>query len=182
MGILILVIAAALVVYVISIYNTLKRLNIRIDEAFATMDVYLKKRYDLIPNLVNTAKGYMKHEKETLEAVISARNSSISSRDKNDKSENESNLEGALSRLFALAESYPDLKADSQFISLNDNLTSIEEQIAKARVYYNAVVRDYNTKLEVFPSSIIASMMNLTPVKYFEVTNTAERENVQVNF
>ncbi len=171
-----------LILWVISGYNSLKRLQIRIDEAFATMDVFLKKRFDLIPNLVETAKGYMKHERETLEAVISARNQSASTADINEKARSEGQLEGALQQLFALAESYPQLKADTQFTQLSSALQSVEHDIAETRTYFNAVVRQYNTKCELFPTSIIASIWGYKSRAYFEVSSPEERENIRVKF
>jgi LemA protein len=163
-------------------YNSFKKLKVRIDEAFATMDVYLKKRFDLIPNLIETVKGYMSHEKETLEAVVAARAKSASANTAEERADGENELTQTLGRLFALAESYPELKADSQFTGLSQSLNSTESEIAKARTYYNAVVREFNTKREIFPSMIIASLMNLEAKKYFEAGSPEERENVKVSF
>ncbi len=180
--IIIAAVIAVIAIWAIATFNTFKKLKIRVDEAFATMDVYLKKRYDLIPNLIETVKGYMSHEKDTLEAVIEARSKSVSSKDIGERTENENALTQTLGRLFALAESYPDLKADSQFNGLSDTLKGTEDEIAKARKYYNAIVREYNTKRELFPSMIIASFMALKPLAYFEAGSEAERENVKVSF
>ena len=171
-----------ILLWAIALFNSFKKLKVRIEEAFATMDIYLKKRYDLIPNLIETVKGYMKHEKGTLEAVVKARNKSLSANNVGDKKEGENQLTQALGKLFALAESYPELKADTQFSNLSQNLSGIEDEIAKSRTYYNAVIRKFNTLCEVFPSIIIANLMKLTPKEYFEVNAEAERENVKVSF
>ena len=171
-----------ILIWAIALFNSFKKLKIRIDEAFATMDIYLKKRYDLIPNLIETVKGYIKHEKETYEAVVTARNKSLLADTISDKKEGENQLTQALGRLFALAENYPELKADTQFTSLSQNLSGIEGEIAKSRTYYNAVVRKYNTLQEVFPSMIIARFMKLENKEYFEVSSPDERKNVKVSF
>ncbi len=171
-----------IIVWAIAIFNSFIKLKVRIEEAFATMDVYLKKRYDLIPNLIETVKGYIKHEKSTFEAVVEARNKSLSASTIDDKKAGENQLTQALGKLFALAENYPELKADTQFTSLSQTLSHIEEEIAKSRTYYNAIVRKYNTLCEVFPSMIIANFMKLTPKPYFEVSAPIERANVKVSF
>jgi LemA protein len=176
------IVVLILVIWLISSFNSIKRLQIRTDEAFATMDVHLKKRYDLIPNLVETVKGYAKHERETLEAVISARSSSVSAKGMDEKAHTEGQLEGALRHLFALAENYPQLKADTQFLQLSATLQTVERDIAEARTYYNAVIKQYNTKCQLFPSSIIAGIFGFKPHAYFEVSAPQERENVQVKF
>ena len=163
-GAIILIIA----LWAVATYNSFKKLKVRIDEAFATMDVYLKKRYDLIPNLIETVKGYMSHERETLEAVVAARAKSVSANSPDERADGENELSRTLGRLFALAENYPQLKADTQFSGLSQGLNQAEAEIAKARTYYNAIVREYNSKREIFPSMIIASFMKLMPMKYFE--------------
>ncbi len=180
--VLIVVIAVILIIIfaVVTDYNRLATLKVKIDEAFSTMDVYLKKRHDLIPNLVETVKGYTKHESETLENVVKARNNAISGG--GDRLENEKELTGALGRLIALSESYPELKADSQFTKLQGELGNVENDIANARKYYNGVVKQYNQQCVKFPSSIIASMFHFEKGKFFEVGSDAERENVQVKF
>lgn len=167
----------------ISIKNALVRLQNQCEEGFATIDVYLKKRYDLIPNLVETVKGYAKHESATLQNVIAARNTAMntSSSDTNAKIQNENALSGTLKNLFAIAEAYPDLKANANFMDLQQQLQKIEEDIANARKYYNATVREYNNKVQMFPSSIIASMSGYTVKPYFEAA-IAERDNVSVKF
>ncbi len=174
-------IVVVIAIWAISSYNMFKKLKVRIEEAFATMDVYLKKRYDLIPNLIETVKGYVKHEKDTLEGVVNARNKSLTAKTVEDKTMSENQLTQALGKLFALAESYPQLKADTQFTDLSQNLSSIEEEIAKSRTYYNAVIRQFNTKCETIPSMIIANLMHLKTKAFFE-TDTAQRENVKVEF
>ncbi len=180
--IIILAVVVIIALWAISTFNSFKKLKVRIDEAFATMDVYLKKRYDLIPNLIETVKGYMSHEKETLEAVVVARSKSVSANSVDERAVGENELSRTLGRLFALAENYPELKADSQFNGLSESLNETEDEIAKTRTYYNAVIREYNTKREIFPSMIIASYMKLMPMKYFEAGSPEERENVKVSF
>lgn len=176
-GILLLII-----IWVIAAYNAFVRLRNSIEEAFATMDVYLKKRYDLIPNLVETVKGYASHEKETLEKVIKARNMAASATTLEDKAAGENMLSGTLKSLFAVAEAYPDLKANSNFMQLQSELLRIEDEIANSRKYYNAVVKTYNTKREVFPSVIIAGLFNFGKKPLFEVEDRQERQNVKVQF
>ncbi len=170
------------VTYGLDAYNNFIKMVNKIDEAYATMDVYLKKRYDLIPNLVNTVKGYAAHEAETLDRVIQARNTARDAATMEDKIESESALEGTLSRLFALAEAYPDLKANTSFLDLQKQLSGIEDEIANSRKYYNAVVREYNTKTETFPSRIIAGFFKFEKIPMFEIAEAEERENVTVQF
>jgi LemA protein len=151
------------------------------DEAFATMDVYMKKRYDLIPNLVETVKGYASHEKETFEKVVQARSAAMGATSIEERQAGENMLTGTLRSLFALAENYPDLKANASFLDLQSQLQKVEEDIAQSRKYYNAVVKDYNTRTELFPGSVIANMFGFKRGAYFEI-ETGERENVRVNF
>ena len=155
-GIIIVFLVLIIVIYALKAYNGFIRMVNKIDEAYATMDVYLKKRYDLIPNLVNTVKGYAAHEQETLDKVIKARAAAQGAATVEDKIAGENALSGTLKTLFAVAEAYPDLKANTNFINLQQQLQNIEGEIANSRKYYNAVVRDYNTKTQVFPSNIIA--------------------------
>lgn len=166
-------------IYYISTYNGFIRLQNMIEEAFSTMDVYLVKRAELIPNLVNTVKGYAKHESETLEKVILARNAATSNAE---KMAADSQLTEAIKSVFALAESYPELKSNSNFMLLQQQLTDIENDIAKSRKYYNGVVRQYNTKIQTFPSSLIANSRNFVRQPLFEVSDDRQRENVKVEF
>lgn len=179
MPIVILAVVVILVLWCVSIYNSLIKLKNQVEEAFSTMDVYLKKRFDLIPNIVETVKGYAKHEAETLEKVIAARNSAVSA---DDKIKAEGEIQGALKNLFAVAEAYPDLKANQNFLSLQNSLKEIENDIANSRKYYNGVVKNYNIKTELFPSSIIAGMFKFERKPLFEVSDATERENVKVEF
>lgn len=186
-----LIIAA--VIFAISLYNTLVRKKNRFKNAFAQIDVQLTRRYDLIPNLVETAKGYMKHEKDTLEAVITARNQAVSglkaasadpanasSMQQLAKSENA--LSGALGRLFALSESYPDLKANENMMQLSEELTSTENKVAFARQAYNDSVMDYNNARETFPSNLIANSFNFDAATLLEIDDEVKREAPKVEF
>ncbi len=175
-GIIVLV-----VIVFVAYYNKFVKLKNSIDNAWSDIDVQLKRRYDLIPNIVETVKGYAKHEKETLENVVKARNMAMNATDIKQKAENENILTGALKSIFALAESYPDLKANQNFLSLQKTLTEIEDSLQMARRYYNAVVRDYNVLCEQFPSVIIANQFHFTKREFFEITE-GERENVKVKF
>ena len=170
------------VLWVMGTYNGLITIRNKVEEAFSTMDVYLVKRYDLIPNLVETVKGYAKHERETLDAVIRARNAAQSSGTVEEKLANENVLAGTLGRLFALAEAYPDLKANSNFMDLQAQLKVLEEDVANARKYYNGAVRQYNTQIQVFPSNILANMFKFTKKPLFEVEEEFQRKAVKVQF
>ena len=192
LGILLLF-AIVIIFWGISIYNGLVTLRNRFKNAFAQIDVQLKRRYDLIPNLVETAKGYMKHERETLEAVIAARNGAVSAQQKaaadptsagaiGALSGAETALTGTLGRLFAVMEAYPDLKANQNMLALQEELTSTENKIAFARQAYNDGVTTYNTAREMFPSNIIAGMFSFKEAALFEVTNPTEKEAVKVSF
>lgn len=184
-------IVLVLALWVIGAYNGLVKLRNIYRNAFAQIDVQLKRRYDLIPNLVETAKSFMKHERETLEAVIEARNMASSAR-QNANTEDassmgalmaaEGGLGGALGRLFALSEAYPDLKSNANMMQVSEELTSTENKIAFSRQAYNDAVTQYNTQTEVFPTSIIAGMFNFAEATLFEVTEEAEREAVKVEF
>lgn len=169
-------------VYVGTTYNSLIRRKNSVEEAFATMDVYLKKRWELIPNIVYAVKGYAKHEAETLERVISARNVRYSDMSEDEKISANSEIAKGLASINVLAEQYPDLKANQNFLDLNAQLQQTEEDIANARKYYNAVVRDYNNKIEMFPSSIIASMFKFGKKQMFNIENASEKEAVKVEF
>lgn len=175
----IVVLAVLAVLYFISTNNAFVALQNKIEEAFSTMDVYLVKRAELIPNIVATVKGYAKHETETLEKVIAARNSAVTA---SDKIAADTELTKAVRQVFALAESYPELKANTNFLNLQQQLSSIEEDIATSRRYYNGVVRQYNTKLQSFPSSLVASAKGLVRQPMFEVSDDSQRQNVKVEF
>ncbi len=183
---MIIAIIAAVVVLIVLIfvvlYNSFVRANNDCEEAYSTMDVYMKKRYDLIPNLVETVKGYASHEKETLQKVIQARNFAQGATTVEDKIAGENALTGTLKSLFAISEAYPDLKANTNFLDLQNQLKSIEEDIANSRKYYNAVVKLYNNKCQVFPSNVIGRMFNFNLRAMFQVESEEERRNVKVSF
>jgi LemA protein len=181
-GLIVLGILVLLVIFGIGMYNSLVRLKVTCDNAWADIDVQLKRRYDLIPNLVETVKGYAAHEKGTFEAVINARNRAMTATGPADKAAAENMLTGALKSLFALAEAYPQLRAIESFTSLQNSLSQIEDTVQNARRYYNAVVRDLNTKILQFPTNIIAGMMSLKQREFFEVSAAAEREAPKVSF
>lgn len=181
-GLIILGILVLLVISLVAMYNGLVRLKIQCDNAWADIDVQLKRRYDLIPNLVETVKGYAAHEKDTLEGVISARNRAMTASTPGERAEAENLLSGALKNLFALAEAYPQLRAIESFTSLQNSLSQIEDTVQNARRYYNAVVRDLNTKIEQFPTNIVANMLGFKERQFFEVTAAAEREAPKVSF
>lgn len=174
-------IVVLLIIYIITLYNSFVQLNNKVDEAFSTMDVYLKKRWDLIPNMVETVKGYAKHEKETLEKVISLRNSAYENMSDEEKIKANEQLTSGINKIMALAEAYPDLKANENFKDLSNQLTKVEEDIANSRKYYNGVVRIYNDKVKMFPSNIFAGLFGYKAKKMFE-TDAAERENIKVEF
>jgi len=176
-AILVLIALAAM-----TIYNVLVRLRNSADEAFSTMDVYLKKRFDLIPNLVETVKGYAAHESGTLEAVTAARSAIANATSVEDKVAGENMLTGALKSLFAVSEAYPDLKANTNFLDLQRQLQTVETDIAQSRKYYNGTVKQLNNKVEMFPSNIFAKMFGFVKYPFFAVTDETERENVQVSF
>lgn len=179
---LLLAVVVVLALWAMGVYNSLVTIRNKVEEAFSTMDVYLVKRYDLIPNLVETVKGYAKHESGTLEAVIAARNAAQSSGTIEDKIANENVLTGTLGKLFALTESYPDLKANAGFLDLQSQLKSLEEDVANARKYYNGAVRQYNTQIQVFPTNILAGMFKFTKKPLFEVEEDSQRKAVKVQF
>lgn len=179
--IIILAIVVLIVLYVISTYNALVTLRNKVRDGWSQIDVVLKNRCDLIPNVVETVKGYAKHEKETLDAVINARNKAVSATTKEDEIKANGEVTQALSRLFALTESYPDLKANENFINLQNKLDEVEEKIRFARQFYNDTVLTYRNKLEMFPSNIVANMFGFKPEAFFEATEE-ERKNVQVKF
>ncbi len=180
---LVVLAAIALVAFAaIGIYNSLVTLKNKVDEGWADIDTQLKRRYDLIPNMVETVKGYAKHEKGTFEAVTKARNMAMNATTPEQKAQAENMLSGTLKSLFALAENYPELKADQNFLNLQNTLKEIEEHIQLSRRYYNATVRDLNTKIEIFPNNVIAPMFGFSKREYFEIEREEERENVKVSF
>ena len=171
--------------YLIGLYNSLVRLKQRVGEATSDIDVQLKRRYDLIPNLVETVKGYASHEQGTLEKVIAARNAAMASHDLGDKAkelEAENNLSSTLKSIFALAENYPDLKANQNFLELQRELTDTEDKIQAARRFFNANVRDFNTRIQIFPGNMIAGVFGFTSMSFFEVADAKEKENIKVSF
>lgn len=168
--------------YGVSIYNRLVKLRNLVQEAWSSIDVMLKKRHDLIPNLVETVKGYATHERETLENVTKARNLAVGADSVEAKEAAEKNLNQAMVNLFAVAEQYPDLKANANFQQLQAELSSIENDIEKSRRYYNGTVRENNTLVESFPSNIIANMYKFEKSKFFELENIADREVPNVKF
>lgn len=173
---------AIFLLYAVSIYNRLVKLKNLVQEAWSSIDVMLKKRHDLIPNLVETVKGYATHERETLENVTRARNQAVGANSLEAKEAAEKNLNQAMMNLFAVAEQYPDLKANANFQQLQAELTSIENDIEKSRRYYNGTARENNTLVESFPSNIVANMYKFEKVSYFELDNIAEREVPTVKF
>ena len=178
--IIILLLVVLLLLWGVAVYNSLIKLRNRGDEAEAAIDSHLKERSDLIPNVVETVKGYAKHESETLESVVSARNNAASLSGA-ERMKAEGGLSGALGRLFAVAENYPELKANQNFLDLQAQLARIEETLANARKYYNAIVREYNDKIMVFPSSLIASVFHFGKRDYFEIEES-DRARADVRF
>lgn len=185
MSVFLWILIAAIVVvvgYVIFLYNSLITLKIRSEEAWSDIDVQLKRRYDLIPNLIDTVKGYAKHEKELFEKVTKARAAAINANSVKGQQEAENVLTGALKSVFAVAENYPDLRASENFVKLQDELTDTENKIEAARRFYNANVRDLNIKIEAFPSNIIASLFHITKKELFEIEEATHKEVPKVDF
>jgi LemA protein len=184
--IVLIVIAAVVLLGVLilaGMYNALVRLRNTADESWADIDTELRRRYDLIPNLVETVKGYAAHERETLEKVIAARNTAAANHGSPQaQAQDENVLVGALRQLFAVAEAYPDLKANQNFLHLQQELTNTEDRIQRSRRFYNANVRDLNTRIEVFPSNLIANSFGFTKREYFEIEEAAARQPVAVKF
>ena len=178
---IVLGVVVVLVIFVITLYNNLVRLRNRIENAWAQIDVQLKRRWDLIPNLVETVKGYAAHERETLEAVIAARNAATTAQGPAEQAQSENLLTGALRQLFAVSEAYPELKANQNFLELQEELTSTEGRIAFARQQYNDTVLKYNTAIQTFPAVILAGPLRFTEREYFEADDES-RGNVSVEF
>lgn len=179
--VILLVILGGLVMYVISVYNGLQSLKVKIQEAWSQIDVQLKRRIDLIPNLVETVKGYASHEKEVFENVTKARSALMNANNAAEASEADNMLTGALKSLFAVAEAYPELKAQEGFMNLQNELSDTEDKVAYSRQFYNSVVRDFNQRIVMFPSNVIAGIFGFQQEEFFEV-NEAEREPVKVDF
>jgi len=174
---------ALVLIWAIGMYNALIRTRLHVKESWSAIDTELKRRYDLIPNLVETVKGYATHESDTLEAVIQARNNAVSSTGSpGQQAQDENMLVGALRQLFAVVEAYPNLKANEGFLQMQQELTVTEDRIQASRRFYNANVRELNTKIEVFPSNMIASMFGISQAEFFEVEDAAQRETPKVNF
>lgn len=171
-----------LLLYVVLTYNGLVRLRNRVDAAWAQIDVQLKRRYDLIPNLVETVKGYAAHERQTLEAVVEARNAGLNAQGPAQQAQAENVLTGALRSLFAVAEAYPELKANENFLNLQEELTGTEGRISYARQFYNDTVQRLNTKIQQFPANVLAGAFGFTEREYFEVDDAATREAPRVQF
>jgi LemA protein len=180
-GIIIVGILIVALVWGVAIYNGLIQLKNRVDEAWSDIDVQLKRRYDLIPNLIATVKGYATHEKELFEKVTAARTSAMSATTPAEKEGAENMLSGTLKSLFAVSENYPDLKANQNFLELQRELSDTEDKIQASRRFYNGNVRDFNIKIEVFPSNIVAGMLSYTKRDFFEAAE-GEKENVKVQF
>jgi len=185
MMMIILIVIILIIVWGVLVYNGLIRLKNRVDEAWSDIDVQLKRRHDLIPNLIETVKGYAKHESGTFEKVVEARSAAMSAQESGDpkaQAQAENMLSSTLKSIFALAENYPDLKANQNFLELQRELSDTENKIQASRRFYNGNVRDFNTKIELFPNSIIAGMLNFKPREFFEIEDEKERENVKVEF
>jgi LemA protein len=182
LGLIVLGVGVLLVFVLIAMYNGLVGARMRVRNAFSQIDVQLKRRYDLIPNLVETVKGYATHEKETLENVVRARQQAIDVSGVAKQAAAENVLSGTLRQLFAVAESYPDLKANQNFLSLQEELTSTENKIGFSRQHYNNTVEEYNTRVQSFPTVVIASMFGFQQEEFFELNDAASREPVKVKF
>ena len=180
--VLLLIIIAAIVIMAIGMYNSLVTLRNRCDNAWSQVDVQLRRRYDLIPNLVETVKGYAKHESGVFERVTQARTQAMGAGGPKEAGQAENMLSGALKSLFAVAEAYPDLKANQNFLMLQEELAGTESKIAYARQFYNDIAMKFNTKQQVFPSNIIAGMFQFKLKEYFEIEEPAAREPVKVQF
>lgn len=179
---IIIIVIALVIIAFIAIYNGLVRLKVRVDEAWSDINVQLKRRYDLIPNLVETVKGYAKHEKGVFENVTKARAEALSAQSVPEKGKAENQLEGALKSIFAVAEAYPDLKANQNFAQLQADLTDTEDKIQAARRFYNANVRDLNISVQTFPKNIIANMFGFKERELFNLEDEAAKEPVKVKF
>lgn len=174
--------AVLLALWLVAMYNGLVTLKNRVDEAWSDIDVQLKRRYDLIPNLIETVKGYATHERELFEKVTQARTAAMGAKSVKEHEQAENMLAGTLKSLFAVSENYPDLKANQNFLQLQDELSDTENKIQASRRFYNGNVRDFNTKLQTFPTNMFASMFNFKDREFFEIEEAAQRETLQVKF
>lgn len=181
-AIIIVVLIAIAVLFIVSIYNSLIRLRNQVKNAWSQIDVQLKRRHDLIPNLIETVKGYMTHERETLQNITNARSKAVSADSVGEKSQAESELSGALGKFNLVVENYPDLKANQNFLALQEELTSTENKISFARQSYNDQVLFYNNKIQMFPSNILAGMFHFTQEEFFQLDDKSEREVPKVSF
>jgi len=181
-GVVLLIIIVALVLIVVGLYNALVQLKKRCENAWSQIDVQLKRRYDLIPNLVETAKGYLKHEREVLENVTKARQQAIDASGVKDQAKAENFLTGTLRSLFAVVENYPDLKASQNLLAMREDLVSTENRISFARQHYNDSVMDYNTRIATVPSNLLAGLFGFKPVDFFELEDMSQREAPKVSF
>ncbi len=180
--IVLLVVAGLLVVFIISMYNRLVQARNQVKNAWSQIDVQLKRRHDLIPNLIETVKGYMTHERELLENITKARSRAMQAESVGERSQAESELSGAMGQFYVVVENYPDLKANENFLSLQEELTSTENRIGFARQYYNDEVMKYNNRIQMFPSNVIAGMFNFKQEDFFEIEDPGEREVPKVAF
>lgn len=179
---ILLALAAVIILWFIGTYNGLVVRRNRVSESWSDIDVQMKRRYDLIPNLMEAVKGYMKHEAGTLEKVTAARTAAMGAKTMAEHAKSENMLSETLKSLFAVSENYPDLKASQNFLQLQDELSDTENKIQAARRFYNSNIMDYNTRLQVFPSSLVASAFNFKPREFFELQEAAAREAVKVKF
>ena len=179
---IVLGVLGAIVLFLIATYNVLVGLRVRADNSWSDIDVQLKRRHDLVPNLVETVKGYAAHEKGTFENIAKFRSMAMQATGPAERAQAENQLTMAIKSLFAVAENYPQLRASEQFTSLQSSLSELEDSIQNSRRYYNAVVRDLNTKIATFPSNVVAGMFSFTPRQFFELTTATEREPVAVKF
>ena len=180
-GLILLIAIAAIAVWLVGVYNGLIKLRNRVDEAWSDISVQLKRRHDLIPNLVRTVKGYATHEKELFTKVTEARAQAISAKTPGEQAQAENALSGTLKSLFAVSENYPELKANQNFLELQRELTDTEDKIQASRRFYNGNVRDFNTKTQVFPNNLVAGMLKFKDYEFFEIEE-GEKENVKVEF
>lgn len=180
-GIIIGVVVFIVIIWIVATYNSLVSLRNKTKDQWAQIDVQLKRRFDLIPNLVETVKGYAKHESETLEKVVAARNTFLDAKTPEEEMKADGELSNAIGRLFAISEAYPDLKANANFTSLQTELSQTEDKISYARQFYNDDILKYNNKIEMFPGNIVAKMFGFKLGTYFEI-NDKEKENIQVKF